>query len=74
MNTTEIGELSEVFASAYGWHILEVLDRRVTDVTEQVLDRFAFNALANRLFEEAFQDWLQEIRAEAFVKVVRKSF
>lgn len=74
MNTTEIGELSDVFASAFGWHILEVLDRRVTDVTEQVLDRYAFNALANRLFEEAFQDWLQEIRAEAFVKVVRKSF
>lgn len=74
MNTTDIGELSDVFASAFGWHVLEVLDRRVTDVTEQVLDQYAFNALANRLFEEAFQDWLQEIRAEAFVKVVRKSF
>lgn len=74
MNTTEKGELSEVFASAVGWHILEVLDRRVIDVTEQVLDRYAFNALANRLFEEAFQDWLQEIRAEAFVKIVRTSF
>ncbi|MXW07160.1 MAG: hypothetical protein F4Z87_03365 [Gammaproteobacteria bacterium] len=74
MNTSEIGELSEVFASAFGWHILEVLDRRVTDVTEQVLDTFAFNALANRMFEETLEDWLQEIRAEAFVKVVRKSF
>ena len=74
MNTSEIGELSEVFASAFGWHILEVLDRRVTDVTEQVLDTFAFNALANRMFEESLEDWLQEIRAEAFVKVVRKSF
>ncbi len=74
MNATEIGEISEVFASADGWHVLEVLDRRVIDVTEQVLDRFAYNALANRLFGEAFQDWLQEIRAEAFVKIVRKSF
>lgn len=74
MNTTEIGELSEVFASAVGWHVVEVLDRKVADVTEQALDNFALNALYNRLFEETKKDWLQEIRAEAFVKVVRNSF
>lgn len=73
MNASEIGELSDVFASSEGWHILKVIDRKVADVTEQVLDNFALNALYNRLFEEALQDWLQEIRAEAFVKVVRGS-
>lgn len=73
MNTTEIGELSDVFATGEGWHVLEVLDRKVADVTEQALDNFALNALYNRLFEEALLDWLQEIRGEAFVKVVRES-
>ena len=73
MNATENGEISDVFASGEGWHVLEVLDRKVADVTEQILDNFALNALYNRLFEEALQDWLQEIRAEAFVKVIRAS-
>ena len=73
MNATEIGEVSDVFASGEGWHVLEVLDRKVADVTEQILDNFALRALYNRLFEEALQDWLQEIRAEAFVKVIRES-
>ena len=74
MNSTEIGELSEVFASGVGWHVIEVLDRKVADVTEQALDNFALNALYSRLFEETKKDWLQEIRAEAFVKVIRDSF
>ena len=73
MNATEAGELSEVFASGVGWHVLEVLDRKVIDVTEEALDNFALNALFNRLYEEALLDWLQEIRGEAFVKVIRDS-
>ena len=74
MNSTEVGELSDVFASGVGWHVIEVLDRKVADVTEQALDNFAMNALYSRLFEETKKDWLQEIRAEAFVKVIRDSF
>ena len=73
MNATEIGELSDVFASSVGWHVLEVLDRKVADLTEEALDNFALQALYNRLFEEALLDWLQEIRGEAFVKVIRDS-
>lgn len=70
MHATDIGEVSVVFASQYGWHILEVLDRRVADLTEENLNNLALRALHSRQFEEALQDWLQEIREEAFVKIV----
>lgn len=73
VNSSEIGELSDVFASGEGWHILEVVDRKVADVTEQVLDNFAASQLYSLRFEEALKDWLQKIRSEAFVKVVRES-
>lgn len=67
----EVGEISEVFETSIGWHILEVLDRRTKDQTEEAKDNMAFNALRQRRAEEAWQNWLKEIRDEAFVKVVR---
>ena len=70
MHATDIGEVSVVFATQFGWHILEVLERRVADLTEENLNNLALRALHSRQFEEALQDWLQEIREEAFVKIV----
>lgn len=71
MFTTEIGEISEAFESEFGWHILEVLDRRTEDISEEAKDNMAFNALRQRRAGEAWQNWLKEVRDEAFVKVVR---
>lgn len=71
MITTEVGEISEVFESEFGWHVLEVLDRRTEDVSEEAKDNMAFNALRQRRAGEALQNWLKEIRDEAFVKIVR---
>jgi len=70
LHATDIGEVSVVFATQFGWHILEVLERRVADLTEENLNNLALRALHSRQFEEALQDWLQEIREEAFVKIV----
>ena len=71
MFTTEVGEISEAFEGEYGWHILEVLDRRTEDISEEAKDNVAFNALRQRRAGEAWQNWLKEVRDEAFVKVVR---
>ena len=70
MHATDVDEVSPVFASQFGWHILEVLERRTADLTEETLNNLAIRALHNRQFEEALQDWLHEIREEAFVKIV----
>ena len=70
IDTLEIGELSEVFQSETGWHIAEVLGRREADLSSQYSRSQAENALRNRKFELELQNWLIEIREEAFVDVV----
>ena len=70
IDTLEIGELSEVFQSETGWHIAEVLGRREADLSSQFSRSQAENALRNRKFELELQNWLIEIREEAFVDVV----
>lgn len=72
MQATEIGELSAVFPSQFGWHVLEVIDRRTQDLSEERLNQLAIRALHTRQFEEAREDWLQEIRDEAFVKILHQ--
>lgn len=69
MNATEIGELSEPFRSQFGWHILEVTDRRAQDMSEEVRRRQAMQILRERRYDEALQAWLQEIRDEAYVEI-----
>lgn len=72
INETATGELSDIFETPGGWHVLEVVDRRVKDLSEKALDDMALNALYQRNFEEALQDWIKQIRDEAFVKVVQE--
>ena len=63
-----IGELSEPFRTATGWHIAEVLDRREQDLSRQYSRSQAENALRNRKFDLELQNWLIEIREQAFVE------
>ena len=67
---SEVGKVSEPFSTDYGWHILEVVDRRVEDLSEDAKDRFAFQILYQRQFNEKLEEWLKQIRDEAFVKLV----
>ncbi len=69
MDATPTGELSEPFASGYGWHVIEVLDRRTQDMGEEARRNMAVQILHQRRFEEELQKWLKEIRDEAFVEV-----
>ena len=63
-------ELSEPFRTDTGWHIAEVLGRRESDLSRQFSRSQAANALRNRKFDLELQNWLLEIREEAFVELV----
>lgn len=63
-----IGELSEPFASPFGWHILEVTGRRTYDTTAEIQNRRAIMAIRNAKFEEETELWVRRIRDEAFVE------
>ena len=69
MARTEIGQLSKPFASQFGWHVLQVLDRRSTDSSEQMREQQALNLLRNRKYDEELQTWLGQIRDEAYVEI-----
>ena len=69
MNQTKTGEISEPFKSQFGWHILEVLDRRNEDVSNEVRKNRAYQIIFNRKFEQELQRTLIELRSEAYVDI-----
>jgi peptidyl-prolyl cis-trans isomerase SurA len=66
----EINDLSEPFRTEAGWHIVEVLGRRETDLSQEYSRSQAENTLRDRKFDLELQNWLIEIREEAFVELV----
>lgn len=70
VDSLEIEVLSEPFRTSNGWHILEVLERRVSDLSRIYSRNQAAGALRNRKFDLELQNWLIEIREEAFVEFV----
>ncbi len=70
IDSLEVGELSEPFRTEMGWHIAEVLGRRETDLSREYSRSQAENALRNRKFDLELENWILEIREEAFVELV----
>lgn len=68
IENSEIGVISEPFRTQFGWHILEVMDRRVHDNTEELKRRNCDLKIRNGKMEEESQLWMQRLRDEAFVE------
>jgi peptidyl-prolyl cis-trans isomerase SurA len=66
----EPGEYSEPFRSQFGWHVLQLLDERTADATEQSKQDRAYQILFNRKFGEEVENWLREIREQAYIEVI----
>lgn len=69
MKNTSIGSISRPFKSQFGWHILQVIERRKEDMSDKMKRNQAANVLRSRRFDEEFQLWLTQIREEAYVEV-----
>ncbi len=70
MKNTAVGDYSAPFKTQFGWHILEVEGKREQDVSEQYRRNMARQALYQRLAPQAKEDWLQELRAGAYIQVL----
>ena len=69
MNALQPGEVSAPIQSPFGWHLIQVLERRDQDVTQERQKLMARQAIRERKAEEAFQDWVRQIRDSAYVEL-----
>ena len=69
MNALKPGELSQPIQSPFGFHLIEVFERRVQDVSTDRQRAAARQILRERKMDEAYQDWLRQIRDRAYVEL-----
>lgn len=70
MQETAIGEVSEPFRSNFGWHILKVDATRTEDMFDVVKRNQVVNILRQRRFQDELQQWIKELREEAYIEVL----
>lgn len=68
MDALKPGETSEPIRSPFGWHLIQVLERRDQDVTQERRRLEARRAIRERKAEEAFDDWVRQARDRAYVE------
>ena len=68
MLETNIGEISDVFQTEFGFHFLEVLGKRSHELTDDLIRDRAYSMLYARKFDEELENTLRTMRAEAFVE------
>ena len=64
------GEYSEPVRSVHGWHLIQLLDRRIDDATEKRKEEKASQLIFNRKFSEETENWLREMRDAAYIEVL----
>ncbi|HLS51492.1 MAG TPA: peptidylprolyl isomerase [Burkholderiaceae bacterium] len=67
MDALQPGQVSEPVLSTYGWHLIKVLDRREKDIEDEYRRMQARQALFQRRAELAFEDWLSQLRGQAYI-------
>jgi len=69
MNALEPGQVSEPVQSSFGWHLIQVLERRNEDMSKERQRLLARQAIRARKSDEAYQEWVRQQRDRAYVEL-----
>lgn len=68
-NSLNKGELSQVFRTQFGWHVLELLDTRTTTIKEEVIRQQAESVIRRQKTEQETERWIRQLRDESFIEM-----
>jgi len=69
MKQLNANQISDPIKTPFGWHLIQVLERRSQDMSKESARMQARQQIKMRKSEEAYQDWLQELRDRSFVEL-----
>ena len=69
MDALKLGETSQPVKSPFGWHLIQVIERRAAGLTQERRRMQARQALKERKADDAFQDWLRQLRDRIYVEI-----
>jgi peptidyl-prolyl cis-trans isomerase SurA len=70
MVNINIGDISEPFKTQYGWHILYLEDRRIKNISDNVLKNQAMSILRERKVSVAKREWLAKLKDQAYIEII----
>ncbi|MBU1215603.1 MAG: peptidylprolyl isomerase [Gammaproteobacteria bacterium] len=68
MDVLKVGQVSGLVQSGFGWHLIQVLERRNTDISAEQKKQQARKAIRAYKSDDAYQDWLRQLRDRAFIE------
>jgi peptidyl-prolyl cis-trans isomerase SurA len=68
MEALKVGQVSGLVQSGFGWHLIQVLARRNTDISVEQKKQQARKAIRTYKSDDAYQDWLRQLRDRAFIE------
>ncbi len=68
IKNTKVNSITEPFETSYGWHLLQVVNKQTKEITYNQQKEYAKNALRQERLDQAYQDWVRELKDNATIE------
>ena len=70
MTNMNLGDISEPFSSQFGWHIIYLEDKRIKNISNDVIKKQVLSTLKERKVKIAKREWLAKLRDQAYIEII----